>query len=108
MQAGAPIAFSGTVTPGHAGHPVYLQAQNGTGVGFHTVEVGQVSREGTYALEHRFYATGARKLRVRVPGDPENQGVASPLVGLEVTPAPTATLMPEPPSNSSQPAEGHF
>jgi hypothetical protein len=108
VQAGAPIAFTGTVTPGHAGHPVYLQAQNGTGVGFHTVEVGQVAHDGTYALEHRFYATGPRKMRVRVPGDPENQGVASPLVGVEVTPAPAAALAPEPPSNSSQPAEGHF
>ncbi len=108
VQAGQPVVFSGTVTPGHAGHPVYLQAQNGTGVGFHTVEVSSITHEGTYTLEHRFYSTGSRELRVRVPGDPENQGVASQLFSLEVTAAPAATLAPEPPSNSSQPTEGHF
>ena len=108
VQAGQPVVFSGTITPGHAEHPVYLQAQNGTGVGFHTVEVAKVTHEGTYTLEHRFYATGSRELRVRVPGDPENQGVASQLFALEVTPAPAATLAPEPPSNSSQPAEGQL
>jgi protocatechuate 3,4-dioxygenase beta subunit len=108
VQAGRPITFSGTVTPGHAGHPVYLQVQNGTGIRFHTVEVAQVTHEGTYTIEHTLYAVGSRKLRVRVPGDPENQGVASPLFGVEVTPAPAAALTPEPPSNSSQPAEGQL
>lgn len=108
MQAGQPIVFSGTITPGHAGHPVYLQVQNGTGVGFHTVEVGQVTSAGTYALEHAFYATGARQLRVKVPGDPENQGVASPLFAVEVTPAPSSALTPEAPNNSSQPAAGQL
>jgi hypothetical protein len=108
VQAGQPIVFSGTVTPGHAGHPVYLQVQNGTGVGFHTVEVGTVTSNGTYALEHTLYATGSRRLRVRVPGDPENQGVASPLFAVEVTPAPSSALTPEAPGNSSQPAEGQL
>jgi hypothetical protein len=108
VQAGRPIVFSGTVTPGHAGHPIYLQVQNGTGVGFHTAEVGKVTSAGTYSLEHTLYATGTRQLRVRVPGDPENQGVASPLFAVEVTPAPSSALTPEPPSNSSQPAEGRL
>jgi hypothetical protein len=108
VQAGQPIVFSGTVTPGHAGHPVYLQVQNGTGVGFHTVEVGKVTSAGTYALEHTLYATGTRQLRVKVPGDPENQGVASSLFAVEVTPAPSSALTPEAPNNSSQPAEGQL
>jgi hypothetical protein len=108
VQAGQPIVLSGTVTPGHVGHPVYLQVQNGTGVGFHTVEVGKVTSAGTYALEHTLYATGTRQLRVKVPGDPENQGVASPLFAVEVTQAPSSALTPEPPSNSSQPAEGQL
>lgn len=108
VQAGQPIIFSGTLTPGHAGHPVYLQVQNGTGVGFHTVEVGQVTSAGTYALEHTLYATGTRQLRVRVPGDPENQGVASSLFAVEVTPAPSSALTPEAPNNSSQPAAGQL
>jgi hypothetical protein len=108
VQAGQPIDFSGTVTPGHVGHPVYLQVQNGTGVGFHTVEVAKVTSAGTYVLEHTLYATGTRQLRVKVPGDPENQGVASALFAVEVTPAPSSALAPEPPSNSTQPSEGRL
>ncbi|HWG08644.1 MAG TPA: hypothetical protein VN672_06515 [Solirubrobacteraceae bacterium] len=108
VQAGAPVTVSGTVTPGHAGHPVYLQVQNGTGVGFHTAAVGTVAGDSTYSISHAFYAASTRKLRVKVPGDPENQGVASALMVLEVKPAPASALAPEPPGNSTQPSEGHF
>jgi hypothetical protein len=107
VQAGTPLTFSGTVTPGHEGHPVYLQVANGTGVGFHTVEVATV-HGSAYTLTHALYAVGARKLRVKVPGDPENQGVASSPFAVEVTPAPAAALTPEPTSNSTRPSEGHF
>lgn len=108
VQTGSPVTLSGTVTPGHEGHPVYLQVQNPSGIGFHTVEVGQVTGESTYSIAHTFYAAVARKLRVKVPGDPENQGVASQLFGLEVTPAPASALTPEAPGNSAPPSEGHF
>ncbi len=107
VAAGTPIVLSGTVTPGHEGHPVYLQVQNGAGIGFHTVEVGKVAADGTYAIAHTFFTVGPRKLRIRVPGDPENQGAASQSVALEVTPAPPAALTPELPSNSTPPSEGH-
>jgi hypothetical protein len=107
VAAGTPVTLSGTVTPGHEGHPVYLQVQSGTGIGFHTVEVGKVAADGTYAIAHTFFTVGPRKLRIRVPGDPENQGAASPSVALEVTPAPPAALTPELPSNSTPPSEGH-
>jgi hypothetical protein len=108
VAAGQPVTFSGTVTPAHAAHPVYLQALSGTGVGYHTVEVAQVAADGTFAITHTFYAASARKLRVKVPGDPENQGAATLAVPLEVTPAPASALTPESPSNSTQPAEGHL
>lgn len=108
VAAGQPITFSGTVTPAHAGHPVYLQALSGSGVGYHTVEVAQVAANGTFAITHTFYAASTRKLRVKVPGDPENQGAATVAVPLEVTPAPASALTPEAPSNSKQPAEGHL
>lgn len=77
VQAGQPLTFSGTVTPGHVGHAVYLQAQNASGIGFHVVEVGTVTAGSTYSITHTPFNTGARKYRVKVPGDPENQGVAS-------------------------------
>ncbi len=108
VPAGSPVTLSGTVVPGHAGHPVYLQVQNPSAIGFHTVEIGQVTGESTYSISHVFYAAGARKLRVKIPGDPENQGVASQLFALEVTPAPASALTPEPPGNSAQPSEGRF
>jgi hypothetical protein len=108
VQAGQPVTFSGTVTPGHVGHPVYLQVQNGSGVGFHTVEVTNVTAASTFSVAHTLYAAGTRKLRVKIPGDPENQGVASRLFGVEVTPAPAAALTPEAPSNSTPTSEGHF
>ncbi|HTZ87029.1 MAG TPA: hypothetical protein VMB05_10215 [Solirubrobacteraceae bacterium] len=108
VQAGSSVIFSGTVTPGHENHPVYLQVQNPSGIGFHTVEVAQVTGTSTFSISHTFYAAISRKLRVKVPGDPENQGVASQLLGVEVTPAPAAALMPEPPGNSTPPGEGHI
>jgi hypothetical protein len=107
VQAGQPLTFSGTVTPAHAGHAVYLQAQNASGIGFHVVEVGTVSAGSTYSITHTPFNTGAKKYRVKVPGDPENQGVASPLFGVEVTPAPASALIPEAPGNSTPPSEGH-
>jgi len=108
VAAGQPVTFSGTVTPAHAGHPVYLQALSGAGVNYHTVEVAQVAADGTFAIAHTFYAASTRKLRVKVPGDPENQGAATVAVPLEVTPAPASALAPEAPSNSKQPAEGRL
>ncbi len=108
VAAGRPVTFSGTVTPAHEGHPVYLQALSGSGVNYHTVEVATVAHDGTFAIAHTFYAPGARKLRVKIPGDPENQGAATLAVPLEVTPAPAGALTPEAPGNSTQPAEGHL
>jgi hypothetical protein len=106
VAAGQPVTFAGTVTPAHEGHPVYLQALNGSGVGFHTVGVATVGHDGTFAVMHAFYTAGTRKLRVKIPGDPENQGAATPPIQLEVTPAPAAALTPEAPGNSTPPAEG--
>jgi hypothetical protein len=108
LAAGQPVTFSGTVTPAREGHPVYLQALSGSGVNYHTVEVAQVAPNGTFAITHTFFAASTRKLRVKIPGDPENQGAATLGVPLEVTPAPAAALTPEAPGNSTQPAEGHF
>jgi hypothetical protein len=108
LQAGQPLTFSGTVTPGNAGHAVYLQAQYPSGVGFRVVEVGKVTAGSTYSIAHVPFVAGVKKYRIKVPGDPGNQGVASPLFTITVTPAPAAALTPEAPGNSSQPSEGHI
>jgi hypothetical protein len=108
VQAGQPLTFSGTVTPGHAGHPVYLQAQYRSGIGYHVVGVGTVATDSTYSISRESYVTGVKKFRIKVPGDPENQGVASSPFTVEVTPAPAGALKPEAPGNSARPSEGHI
>jgi hypothetical protein len=106
VQVGQPLTFSGTVTPGHAEHPVYLQAQYPSGIGFHVIQVGRVTAGSTYSISYVPFVAGAKKLRIKVPGDPENQGVASSLFEMSVTPAPAGALKPEAPGNSSLPREG--
>jgi hypothetical protein len=108
VQAGQPLTFSGTVTPGHAGHAVYLQVQYPSGVAFYTINVGRVTAGSTYSITQEPYVSGAKKYRIRVPGDPQNQGAASSLFTTEVTPAPPSALKPETPGNSTPPSEGHL
>jgi hypothetical protein len=106
VQSGQPFSVSGTVSPARAGHQIYLQRQNLAGSGFHVAAVGTVNADGSYTLTHVFYAPGTDVLRVKIPGDPENGGTASPTFNLAVTPVPPAALKPEPPANTSQPPEG--
>jgi hypothetical protein len=106
VQSGAPLIFSGTVTPARAGHEIYLERQNLSGTGFHVVAVGTVGAGGTYSITHSFFAPGTDVLRVKIPGDPENGGTASETFSIPITPVPPASLKPEPPSNSSLPGQG--
>jgi len=96
--AGTAVTFSGTVTPGHEGHVVYLERQNKSGSGFHVVNVGTVSGTGTYSIEEHLFGSGSQLYRVRVPGDPENQAVSSSPFTIEVTPAPAPSLRPVTPA----------
>jgi hypothetical protein len=107
VAQGTPILFTGTVTPAVAGHAIYLQVQNQSGIGFHVLQVGTVSASGTYSVGYIPFVLGTRKYRVRVPGDPANQGASSALFTISVTPAPLALINPEPPGNSKPPSEGH-
>ncbi len=105
VPQGQPLGVTGTVTPDVAGHVVYLQAKSPSGQ-FHTIEIGYVGSTSTYVLEHRFYFVGTHVLRVYIPGGPENEGAASPVFTVQVTPAPLPSLTPEPSGNSSEPSEG--
>jgi hypothetical protein len=104
VQAGHALTFSGTVTPGHVGHIVYLERENAFGGGYHVVDIGVVSPSSTYTINHFVFGSGKEVFRIKVPGDPENQGVSSSLFPIEVTPAPPGSLRPEPPSKL--PGEG--
>ena len=106
IQAGQTVTFSGTVSPDHTGHIVYLERQNAQGPGFHPIQVWFVGPGSAYAIPHRFFEPGTKVVRVYIPGGPENQGAASPPFSIAVTPASASSLTPEAPGNSSLPAEG--
>ena len=106
VPAGGSVTFSGTVSPDHTGHAIYLERQDAHGPGFHVIEVSFVGAASTYSIVHQLYVPGTKVLRVSVPGGPENQGAASPPFTIQVTPAAASTLMPESPQNSTLPPEG--
>lgn len=106
VASGQAITFTGSVTPAQAGHPVYIERQNLAGTGFHIVGIGSVDATGHYTITRIFYAPGTDVLRIKVPGDPENGGTAGPVFDLTVTPLPSGSVAPEPPSNSTLPPEG--
>jgi hypothetical protein len=107
VPQGSPITFAGALTPAAAGHVVYLQVQNPSGIGFHIVDIGVVGETGAYSISYVPFVKGTKSFRVRVPGDPANEGAASKLFSVTVTEAPASALKSEPPHNSTPPSEGH-
>lgn len=110
VQAGQTLLFSGTVAPGHNGHPIYLERQNVSGVGFHVVEQGSVTGS-TYSITHVFFnppGPAPLVLRIKIPGDEANQQAASELFKIQLTPSPASALTPEAPGNSRLPGEGQI
>ncbi|HEV2998401.1 MAG TPA: hypothetical protein VGX16_04795 [Solirubrobacteraceae bacterium] len=106
VQAGGQVTFSGTVSPSHAGHVIYLERRNAIGADFHVAEVGFVNPDSSFSIVHRVYDVGTKVFRVFIPGGPENFGAASETFTVQVTPAPAAALTPESPANSALPSEG--
>ena len=106
VPADSPITFSGSVSPDHTGHVIYLERQNATDGDFHVVQVATVGSGSTYSITHRFFDTGTRTVRVYIPGGPENQGTPSQTFTITVTPAPASALSPDTSGNSSQPPSG--
>ncbi len=104
IQSGQPLTIAGTVTPGNVGKVVYLERRNSFGTGYHVADITIVSAGGTYSLTHFLFGAGNDVFRVKVPGDPDNQGVASAPFTVEVTPAPPASLQPA--VQPKQPSEG--
>ena len=106
VAAGQPVTFSGTVTPDHSNHVIYLERKDASGDDFHVVGVARVGAGSAYSFTHRFFDAGTKVVRVFIPGGPENQGSASQVFTIQVTPAPASTLSPAPSSNSSTPPAG--
>ena len=90
VSAGQSVTFSGTVSPDKTGHVIYLQRQNPSGNGFHTVQVASVGTGSVYSITRRLFAPGTKVFRVLIPGGPFNQGAASSPFTITVTqPAPS-------------------
>jgi hypothetical protein len=100
VMQGQPITFTGTVSPAYKEEPVYLEHENLFGGGFHVIGTTRLSEEGTgtYSIFYEFIAPGRKVLRVRVPGNPANQGAVSAPFDVEVTPGPLSLVKPVPPS----------
>jgi hypothetical protein len=86
VTAGESVSFTGTVTPNKTGHVIYLQRQNASGSGFHTIVVSTVGANSTYSISRTLYDAGTKVLRVLIPGGPDNQGAATAPVTITVTP----------------------
>jgi hypothetical protein len=97
VSAGDPVTFSGTVSPDATGHVIYLQRQNPSGNGFHTVQVENVGAGSVYSITRRLFVPGTKVFRVFIPGGPLNQGAASQPFTITVNPAPPQQV------NGSQP-----
>lgn len=106
VRAGEAVTFSGSVSPEQAGHVIYLERQDARGSGFHVIQLSFVGAGSTYSIVHRFYAAGAKLVRVYIPGGPDNQGAVSAPFTIQVNPAPLSTLIPEAPENTTVPPEG--
>jgi hypothetical protein len=108
LPAGQPLTFSGTVSPDHTGHVIYLERQNASGTSFHVVEVASIGAGSAYSITHTIYTVGTSVYRVKVPGDPQNGGTVSPNFTITTTPPMPSTLTPEAPGNSTQPSQGQI
>jgi hypothetical protein len=97
VHSGEPVTFSGTVTPVHAGHPVYVERMNiGPRAGFHVVDVGAVSATGTYTITDYLFGYGTGVYRVVIPGDFANQAQPSQTFTITVTGATPSLVAPLP------------
>ncbi len=85
VAAGQSVTFSGSVTPNKTGHVIYLQRQNATGSGFHTIVVTTVGANSSYSIARTLYTGGTKVFRVLIPGGPDNQGAATAPVSITVT-----------------------
>ncbi len=105
VHSGEGVTFSGTVTPIHEGHIVYLERQNaGPRGGYHIVDTGAVSATGTYTITDYLFGAGSGVYRVAIPGDFANQAAVSRMFAITVG-APTPSLLPPLPQPTF-PSEG--
>ena len=96
VPSGTLVTFSGTLAPENRdGHAVYVERRNANG-GYRIVELGVVGKNGAFSIPFDVIGSGKQVYRIKVPGDPINQGNSSSPLELEVTPAVVATPQKQP------------
>ncbi|MCL2419649.1 MAG: hypothetical protein FWD04_10175, partial [Conexibacteraceae bacterium] len=98
ITLGSPVTVSGTVTPEHSGHLIYLQVQNSSGE-WATVAVSAVTPASTYSFTYRPGQTGTLALRVQITGGPYNVGSTSAPLALSVTGLAPVSSLPAAPAS---------
>ena len=90
---GASVTVTGTVTPDHTGHVVYLQRLDAAG-DWDNVATSRIGPGSTYSFSYRFGQLGTAHLRAAVPGGPENLGGNSAAVTVVVAGLAPVTSLP--------------
>lgn len=94
LAVGDSVKITGTVTPDHTGHAIYLQEQNAAG-NWVDVESGYLTAGSTYTFVYTPGQVGNLQLRVQITGGPVNVGGVSSALALTVNgAAPVGTLPP--------------
>jgi hypothetical protein len=91
---GAVVEVTGTVTPGHPGHRLYLQAQAPDGQ-WSDIATRRLSRASTFAFHLREGQPGALSLRVQIGGGPWNVGAVSASLPLTVSGLAPVSSLPQ-------------
>jgi len=92
-QVGQTVKVTGTVTPDHAGHALYLQEQNAAGQWF-DVGTSSLSNASTFAFKYTPGMMGTVNLRVQITGGPWNIGGVSSTLSLTVSGVAPVTSLP--------------
>jgi hypothetical protein len=89
-----PIAFTGQVSPGHAGEPIEIQAQKGNSTQWHTIKTGRLSASSSYSIQFAWRFPGQRNVRAVFRGDRRNSRGVSAVgtVIVEQTEVPSFTI----------------
>lgn len=91
---GQTVKVTGTVTPDHAGHAIYLQQQNTAGE-WVDVASGSLTGASTFAFTYTPGMAGTVNLRVQITGGPWSIGGTSSTLPLSVSgAAPVSSLPP--------------
>lgn len=94
IAVGDSVKVTGTVTPDHSGHALYLQERNSDGQ-WVDVETGYLSAGSTYAFTYTPGMVGTLNLRVQITGGPWSVGGISSTMPLTVSgAAPVSSLPP--------------